>query len=83
MNSKRRSKTNERGMNKTAWTAEENERLKTFVAKNVSVIKVAAAFNRTTTSVRTQARRLGTPFPTMREYRKKFRDSPSNSWRLY
>lgn len=68
---------------KKEWTAEENERLKAFVAKGVSIIKVAAALKRTTNSIRTQARKLGTPFPTMADYRKKFRDSPVSSWRRY
>ena len=66
---------------KNFWTLEENERLKDFVAKNVSIVKVAWALKRTTTSLRNQARKLGTPFPPMKEYRKNFRDSPSNSWR--
>ena len=56
---------------KRTWTAEDNERLKELVAKGVSVIKAAAALKRTTVSVRTQARKLGTPFPLMKDYRKK------------
>jgi hypothetical protein len=58
------------------WTAEENERLKALVAKNVSILKAAAALKRSSTSVRTQARKLGTPFPHMKDYRKRFKDSP-------
>ena len=53
------------------WTAEENERLKTFVAKGASIIKVAAAFKRSIVSIRIQARKLGTPVPSLKEYRKK------------
>jgi hypothetical protein len=68
---------------KKNWTVEENDRLKALVAKGVSIIKVAAALQRTTSSIRTQARKLGTPFPTMADYRKKFRDSPVSSWRRY
>ena len=68
---------------KRTWTAEDNERLKELVAKGVSVIKAAAALKRTTVSVRTQARKLGTPFPPMKDYRKKFKDSPDSSWRPY
>ena len=68
---------------KRTWTAEDNERLKELVAKGVSVIKAAAALKRTTVSVRTQARKLGTPFPLMKDYRKKFKDSPDSSWRPY
>jgi hypothetical protein len=52
---------------KWSWTAEDNERLKAFVAKNVSILKAAAALKRSTVSVRNQARRLGTPFPSMKE----------------
>lgn len=70
-------------LNRNFWTPEENERLKDFVAKNVSIIKAAAAFNRTTKSMRIQARKLGAPFPPMKEFRKKFGDVPSNSWRQY
>ena len=68
---------------KRTWTAEDNERLKALVAKGVSVIKAAAALKRTTVSVRTQARKLGTPFPPMKDYRKKFKNSPDSSWRPY
>ena len=68
---------------KKEWTAEENERLKAFAAKGASIIKVAAALKRTTSSVRVQARKLGTPFPTMAEYRKQFRGGTDNPWREY
>ena len=71
------------GVRKTKWTADENERLKALVCEDASVIKVAAALKRTTVSVRTQARKLGTPFPPMKDYRKKFKDSPDSSWRPY
>ena len=57
---------------KPTWTAEDNERLKALAAANVSVIRAAAALKRSTTSVRAQARKLGTPFPHMKDYRKKF-----------
>jgi hypothetical protein len=68
---------------KRTWTAEDNERLKALAAKGVSVIKAAAALKRTTVSVRAQARKLGTPFPPMKVYREKFKDSPDSSWRQY
>ncbi len=51
-------------------TAEENQRLKDFVVRNVSIVR-AAALKRSRVSVRTQARTLGTPFPRMLAYRKK------------
>lgn len=62
---------------KAGWTDEENECLKFFVAQN---LRVAAAFKRSTLSIRNQARKLGAPFPPMKEYRKKFGDAPSNRW---
>jgi hypothetical protein len=65
------------------WTDHENERLIAFVANGASVIRAAAAFDRTTASVRAQARKLGTPFTNMRAYRKKFANDPSSSWRQY
>jgi hypothetical protein len=52
------------------WTEEDNERIKAFVAKGVSVFVAAAALKRNTISVRNQARRLGTPFPNLRTLRK-------------
>ena len=66
---------------KTKWTDEENERLKALVAKDVSIIKVAAELGRTTRSIRAHAHKLGTPFPPMKDYRKQ--DAPDNSWRQY
>ena len=53
------------------------------MAEGVSIIKAAAALKRTTGSVRVQARKLGTPFPGMKDYRKKFEYSPISSWRRY
>jgi hypothetical protein len=42
-----------------------------MVASGIPVLKAAAAFNSTIEAIRTKARQLGTPFPTMREVRKK------------
>ena len=66
---------------KAVWTGEQNERLKAFVAQGVSIVRAAAVFNRTITSVRVQARKVGSPFPPMRVFRKKFADAPSSVWR--
>jgi hypothetical protein len=63
------------------WTEADNERLKIFVADGVSIIRAAAAFNRKLVSVRTHARKLGTPFPTIRDIRKKFAGDSSLSCR--
>jgi hypothetical protein len=68
---------------KTAWTDEDNERLKAFVADGVSLVRAAVAFKRKLNSVRNQARKLGTPFPSLKESRKKYADSPPSSWRQY
>ena len=65
---------------KSEWTEEDNERLKEFVALDVSIIRAAAALDRSIRNVRIQARKLGAPFPPMRVFRKKFVDAPSNSW---
>jgi hypothetical protein len=68
---------------KTAWTEADNERLKAFVAGGVSLIRAAGVFNRRLKSVRNQARKLGTPFPSLKDFRKKFVGDPSSSWRQY
>jgi hypothetical protein len=70
-----------RKMIKYDWTHEANERLKAMVAKGSTEIRAAAAFRRTRMSVRKQARKLGTPFPPLKEARKKWADTPSNPWR--
>jgi hypothetical protein len=54
-----------------SWTEEENERLKTFVVNGGSVVRAAAAFKRWMLNVRNQARKLGTPFPSIRGYKKR------------
>ena len=63
-----------------SWTEADNERLKAFVAQGASIVRAAGAFNRSIVSVRIQARKLGTPFPPMREFRKKWAE-PSRLWR--
>jgi GcrA cell cycle regulator len=60
------------------WTPQENERLKALVASGASVVRAAAALERKMHNVRNQARRLGTPFPTISAARKKLADTPSN-----
>jgi hypothetical protein len=57
------------------WTEKDNERIKAFAAKGASVFRAAAALNRTIISVRDQARRLGTPFPKLRDIRKRLAES--------
>ena len=71
----RRNKEGIVGLAKRPWTDEDNARLKEFVAQDASIIRAAAAFNRSITNVRIQA-----PFPPMRVFRKKLADAP---WRRY
>ena len=68
------------GVNKGPWTDQENERLKTFVAQGLSIIRPAAVFNRTTGSVGAEARKLATPFRVVRVLRRQWADTPS-LWR--
>ena len=51
------------------WTSEDDERLKAMAAGGVPILKVAAAFNCTMAVIREKARKLGTPFPSIREVR--------------
>ena len=60
------------------WTKEDNERLEGFVAKGASVIRAAAALNRSIMGVRNQARKMGAPFPPLRAARQKWADTPDN-----
>ena len=48
------------------WTKGDDERLRGFVAQGASVIPAAAALRRATIEVRTRARDVGCPFPTLR-----------------
>ena len=64
---------------RTNWTPEENERLKAMVASGVPLLKAAGAFNCKMNAIRTKARQLGTPFPTIREVRKKFTGDSDSS----
>jgi hypothetical protein len=64
---------------KSEWTEEDNARLREFVAQGASIIRAAAALDRSIRNVRIQARKLGAPFPPMRIFRKKFVDASSNS----
>lgn len=65
------------------WTEADNERIREFVKRGVSALRAAAALKRPTDSVRNQARKIGSPFPTVREARKKFANDPQASWRSY
>jgi serine/threonine-protein kinase RIO1 len=60
------------------WTEEENNRLKAMVAQGVSIARAAVVFKRSLITVRTHARKLGTPFPHVREVRQKYADAPND-----
>jgi hypothetical protein len=66
-----------------SWTEADNQRLRSLVAQGASIVRAAGVFNRSLMSVRNQARKLGTPFPPMRAFRKKLTGDPSSSWRQY
>jgi hypothetical protein len=53
------------------WTDQENQRLKVLIASGASALRAAAAHKCSIIGVRAQARKLGTPFPTVREVRKR------------
>jgi GcrA cell cycle regulator len=63
-----------------AWTEEDNARIRELAAKGASTIRAAAALKRSRLAVRDQARKLGTPFPTVRDLRKRLAeaDGPRN-----
>jgi hypothetical protein len=53
------------------WDEEQVTRLQSLIASGASVLRAAAALRRSQTSVQIQARKLGTPFPTMLEARRR------------
>ena len=65
------------------WIFEDDERLKELVVKGASLVRAAAALRRRQAVVRERARKLGCPFPTRAEARKKWADGPDNDWRKY
>jgi hypothetical protein len=67
---------------KSEWTEEDNARLKEFVAQGASIIRAAAALDRSIRHVRIQARKLGAPFPPMRIFRQKFVVSVTSTHRI-
>jgi predicted Rdx family selenoprotein len=56
------------------WTDEQDDRLRDLAARNVSIVKAAGAMNRTMSSVKIRARKLGLSLPGARELRRKMRD---------
>ena len=70
-----------RPQRKASWTTEDNERLKEMAAKGVPILRVAASLKCSMDAVRVQARKLGTPFPSVREARKKYAQIRPDPWR--
>jgi hypothetical protein len=60
-----------------AWTDEENEGLKGLATSGASMVRAAAALGRSMISVRDQARKLGTPFPSLRIARGRWTEASS------
>jgi hypothetical protein len=65
------------------WSEADNERIREFVKLGTSLLRAAAALQRTTLSVRNQARKIGSPFPTRREAKSRFAADPQSSWRFH
>jgi hypothetical protein len=56
--------------NITHWTEGEIRLLKEFVRTGATPLRAAAALKRTMVSVKAKARLLGTPFPTVNQFKK-------------
>jgi hypothetical protein len=63
------------------WTPEEDDRIRSFVAKGVSALRASAALKRNKASVIARARMLGCPFQTLKAARAKWANTPDNEWR--
>lgn len=63
------------------WTPEEDERVRSFVAKGASAVRASAALKRNRHAVIVRARKLGCPFQTLKVAREKWADTPNNPWR--
>jgi GcrA cell cycle regulator len=53
------------------WSHEEDERLKTLVASGASALRAAGAFKCSVSVIRGRAWKLGCPFPSIREAKKR------------
>jgi hypothetical protein len=53
-------------MTSRTWTPDDVRRLRKIVEDGVSSTRAAVAFRRTTTAVKTQAKKMGCPFPDVR-----------------
>ena len=59
------------------WTNEDDECLKALIAKGISALRAASIFSQSIRQIRARASRLGAPFPSARETRKKL---TATSW---
>jgi hypothetical protein len=66
----------------SAWTADEDEKIRSLVAKGTSAFRASASLKRSRAAVLGRARILGCPFPTIKEERKKSGASvsPMTDW---
>jgi hypothetical protein len=53
------------------WTPEEDDQIRALVAKGASAFRAGAALKRSQFSVYERARKIGAPFPTISEIRKR------------
>ena len=65
-------------LKRSPWTEADNQRIREFVRDGVSIFRAAAVLKRSTISVRSQARKIGSPFPTVSEVRKRFAEVPAD-----
>jgi hypothetical protein len=64
------------------WTSEEDELIRSLVAKGASAFRASAALKRSKQAVATRARTLGCPFQTITASREKWTNTPNNEWRV-
>jgi hypothetical protein len=63
------------------WTPEEEERIRSYVAKGASTLRASVALKRSKHSVIARARKLGCPFQTLKAARERWANTPNNLWR--
>jgi hypothetical protein len=62
------------------WTAEDDEKIRSFVAKGASAFRAGVALKRSRHAVYERARELGCPFPTIAQSRTKPSGTADNEW---
>src|ERR1700683_3040040 len=61
------------------WTAEDDERLRSMVSEGASANRVSVAFKRSVDTVQDRARKIGCPFPSVRQARRAGSAQAANS----